>query len=143
VKVNKWKASKDQLFRGDLIAGIRPPAPSADDSIVRHILYLEGPGRETPYLSTSEDLETAKYFGEKQTVWKTSVQIAKSHKVGHISNSELLTLLKGNGKGKATWDQAYEVMTARRYVEQWSEHLLDFRDNADVNASTAAVFTKK
>ncbi|RKG75497.1 hypothetical protein D7W82_36660 [Corallococcus sp. CA049B] len=40
---------------------------------------------------------------------------------------DLLSMLRGVGKGDAKWKNALEVMTARKYVEQWSEHLLDFR----------------
>ena len=113
----KWKASKDPLFRGDTAAGVRPPVPAADDSLVRHILYLEGPGRETPYLSTTESLDTARRFAGSGAVWETSVSATRAHSVAHIANSELLAALKGNGKGKAKWSDAYEVMQARRYVE--------------------------
>ena len=137
----KWKASKDPLYRGDTTAGVRPPMPLADDSIVRHVLYLEGPRRETPSLSTTESIDTATRFGG--AVWQTSVPTAKSHSVNHISNSELLSALKGNGKGKAKWIDAYEVMQARRYAEQWSEHRLDFRRIEDAATATSAVFKRK
>lgn len=136
----KWKASKDSLFRGDTAAAVRLPTPRADDSIVRHVLYLEGPGRETPYLSTTESRDTARRFAGSGAVWQTSVATAKANAVDHISNSELLSSLQGKGKGKAKWSDAYEVMQARRYVEQWSEHLLDFRDTQDVGATVAAAF---
>ena len=62
MKQQAWKASKDPLHRGDAKESVRPPTPSADESVVRHVLYLEGSGRETPYLSTSEVYETAKRF---------------------------------------------------------------------------------
>lgn len=143
MKQLKWKASKDPLFRGDIAAGVRPPVPAADDSLVRHILYLEGPGRETPYLSTTESLEMARRFAGSGTVWETSVLAARAHSVAHIANSELLAALKGNGKGKAKWSDAYEVMQARRYVEQWSEHLLDFRGHQEVEVAVTAVFHRK
>jgi hypothetical protein len=48
--------------------------------------------------------------------------------------------LKGNGKGKAKWSDPFEVMQARRYAEQWSEHLLDFRDHPDAEHAVAEVF---
>jgi hypothetical protein len=143
MKSKSWKASKDPLFRGDVAHGVRPPVSTANDSFVRHVLYLEGPGRETPYLSTSEDLETAKRFGPDGAVWITQVARAKAASVGHIGNSELLNALKGNGKGKAKWPDPFEVMQARRYVEQWSEHLLDFRKVQDTAAVAAAIFQKK
>ena len=139
----KWKASKDPLYRGDVASGVRAPTPAADASLVRHVLFLEGPGRETPYLSASESLETARHFAGSGAVWETSVGKAKESSVGHISNSELLSSLKGNGKGKARWDDAFEVMQARRYVEQWSEHLLDFREIEDPAAKVAEIFSKK
>jgi len=97
----KWKLSKNPLLRGDSKAGVRIPTPSADDSIVRHILYLEGPGRETPYLSASENPEAAEFFAQGGALWSTFVKKAQDHNVCHISNSDLLSNLQGNGKGKA------------------------------------------
>ena len=139
----RWKKSKDPLFRGDMKDCVRPPVPDADDSIVRHILYLEGPGRETPYLSTTELEENAKYFaGKSGAVWNTTAPTAESLNVGHISKSDLLSQLKGNGKGKAKWDSAYEVMHAKKYVEQWAEHLFNFRNVSDIKASLKRVFKK-
>lgn len=143
MKKQKWKASKDPLFRGDLVSGVRPPVPTADESLVRHILYLEGPGRETPYLSTTESFDTARHFAGSGAVWETSVSRAKTRAVTHISNSELLAAMKGNGKGKAKWSEPFEVMQARRYVEQWSEHILDFRGLNDVEVTTAEIFRRK
>ena len=35
-------------------------------------------------------------------------------------------LLRGSGKGDAKWNNAYEVMQAHKYVEEWQEHLVDF-----------------
>lgn len=123
----KWKMSKDPLYRGDAKNAVCIPNPEADDSIVRHVMYFEGPGRETPYLSTSEEYEVAEKFSSGG-VWETFVRIVKKESVRHISRTELLSLMKGNGKGKAKWPNAFEVMQARRYVEQWGEHLLDFRE---------------
>ena len=104
----KWKPAKDPLFRGDFKEGVRPPAPKADDSVVRHILYLEGPGRETPYLSATESQEVAEYFaGPSGLVWQTMVNKLKEQGINHLSQADLLALLKkGNGKGKAKWDRA-------------------------------------
>jgi len=137
----RWKASKDPLYRGDARDCVRVPNPRADDSIVRHIMYFEGPGRETPYLSTSETYESADQFSDG-AIWQTLVRVAGREGVGHIGRAELLTLMKGNGKGKAKWPSAFEVMQARRYVEQWAEHLLDFREVADSAQVVKKIFSK-
>ncbi len=136
-----WKMSKDPLFRGDARNAVCVPNPDADDSIVRHVMYLEGPGRETPYLSTSEEYELAETFSNG-AVWETFVAVARKESVGHISRTELLSLMKGNGKGKAKWPNAFEVMQARRYVEQWGEHLLDFREVDRPAEATKKIFVK-
>lgn len=137
----RWKISKDPLFRGDAKDSVCVPNPGADDSIVRHIMYFEGPGRETPYLSTSEEYELAESFANG-AVWETYVKRAKDRSVGHISQTELLSVMKGNGKGKAKWPNPFEVMQARRYVEQWGEHLLDFRKVEEPAKATKAIFSK-
>lgn len=137
----KWKMSRDPLFRGDGKDSVSIPNPEADDSIVRHIMFFEGPGRETPYLSTSEEYELAENFSNG-SVWETSVKIAKKESVLHISRAELLSLMKGKGKGKAEWPNAFEVMQARRYVEQWGEHLLDFRKVENPSRVTEKIFSK-
>jgi len=138
----KWRPSRDPLLRGDAITGVRAPVATANDSIIRHVLYLEGPGRETPYLSTSESMAAASRFAQAGVVWKTLVKKAQANGVGHIGNSELLSLMKGNGKRKAKWDDPFEVMQARRYVEQWSEHLLDFRETSDPKTVVNLIFEK-
>lgn len=125
----KWKETRDPLFRGDLAEEVRLPTPAADPSMVRHILYLDGAGRETPYLSTSEWRDIAELFaGREGRVWQTKVPRAKAEKVRHLSRRELVQLLRGKGKGAASWPSPFEVMQARRYVEEWREHLLDFRE---------------
>lgn len=140
----KWKPAKDPLFRGIFKEGVRPPTPDANESIVRHILYLEGPGRETPYLSTTESQEVAEHFaGASGLVWQTKVSKFKEVSINHLSKSELLDMMKGNGKGKAKWDSPYEVMQARHYVEQWSEHLLDCRELGDAAAAVDQVFNSR
>jgi hypothetical protein len=139
--IKKWKMGKDPLFRGDAKDSVCVPSPEADDSIVRHVMYFEGPGRETPYLSTSEEYELAENFAAGN-VWETYVKIAKQESVGHISRTELLSLMKGNGKGKAQWPNPFEVMQARRYVEQWGEHLLDFRNVKEPAIVTKKIFSK-
>jgi hypothetical protein len=137
----KWKVGRDSLYRGDYKGLIHRPVPSADDSIVRHILFLEGPGRDTPYLSTTEEEAVARRFaGTGGAVWQTTVKKAKDLSVGHLSKAELLSQLNGNGKGRAKWTSPFEVMQARRYVEQWSEHLLDFRKIKDVVSTTKELF---
>lgn len=141
VAKKKWKASKDPLYRGDEKRSVCVPSPDANDSIVRHVMYFEGPGRETPYLSTTEEFELAEYFSNG-AVWQTYVKIAKAESVGHIARTELLSLMKGNGKGKAKWPNAFEVMQARRYVEQWGEHLLDFRGIKDPSSIVKEIFEK-
>ncbi len=140
-----WKL-QDPLFRGDSATAITAPSPAASKNVVRHILYLEGAGRETPYLSASEMVEAAESFaGSDGAVWRTSVTVARSHRVTHLSNKELMGLLKGKGKGRAEWRSAIEVAQARRYVEEWAEHLLDFSSvGSDLNAAetAATIFTR-
>lgn len=138
---SKWK-KQDPLFSGDAEAAVSVPTPDANAAIVRHILYLEGPGRESPYLSVSEARDLAARFAQDRGLWKTFVKHAAVRDIGHISNKELLQLLKGAGKGMASWDDGYEVMQARRYVEQWSEHLLDFRRVADPALAVIDIFEK-
>lgn len=137
----KWKASKDPLYRGDAKDSVCVPNPDADDSFVRHIMYFEGPGRETPYLSTSEQYELAENFSAG-AVWQTFVKTAEQESIRHISHTELLSQLKGNGRGKAQWPSAFEVMQARRYVEQWGEHLLDFRTADNPSEAIKKIFSK-
>lgn len=116
------------LFRGDDPAGVTIPVPAADASLVRHILYMGGKGRDTPYLSTSEDRALAAVFG---TIWETSynkVEAEAERGVRVRSREELSSLLRGRGHGDARWSSPAEVMLARKYVERWLEHLLDFRE---------------
>ena len=139
----KWKQSKNPLYRGDHKDTVSLPTSDANESVVRHVLYLEGPGRASPYLSTSERQETAKRFAQKGGVWETLVARVKAEGVGHISRLELLGMLKGKGKGKAAWPSAFEIMQARRYVEEHGEHLLDFRNIIDAKATIVKIFVKK
>jgi len=139
-----WKKSRDPLFRGDSAAGVARPEPSANDSIVAHILYLDGAGRSTPYQSTTESEEMAQHFaGRRGRVYRTTVKAAVARSVHHISRIELLKLLRGTGKGRAKWRSRFEVMQARRYVEMWAEHLLDYGDVApeDVADIVAELYT--
>ncbi len=80
--------------------------------------FLEGPGRKTPYVSTSEQYDLAENFAKAGAVWKVYVQNAQPKGVNHINKFDLLAVMKGNRKGKAKWPESYDVMQARRYVEQ-------------------------
>jgi hypothetical protein len=141
----KWKISKDSLFRGDAKNGVRPAAHGSDKSLVRHILFLDGPGRLTPYLSFSESEDIAGGFAGK--TGKTYVTVPnkwRDHGVKHRSRTELQDLLKGSGKGDAAWPDAFEVAQARRYVEEHLEHLGDFSDLPDqssVDSSTGGIIS--
>ncbi|WP_295457433.1 hypothetical protein [uncultured Thiodictyon sp.] len=140
----KWKLSKDPLYRGDRVNGVAPPTHGANPSLVRHILYLEGHGRETPYLSCTESNDIAAIFsGKNGKVYQTSVSTWKPNGVSHRSRKELLALLKGKGNGKAEWSSAFEVMRANQYVEEHQEHLADFADLPDqpaVDQATKTIF---
>ncbi len=123
----KWRHQSDPLLRGDGADEVGLPAPDGDTSIVRHVLYMEGPGRETPYLSTSELREAAEHFaGRGGRVWSAMLRVLRREGLGHVSRRDLLDLLRGTGKGRAKWHSAFEVAQARRYAEQWHEHLVDF-----------------
>jgi len=131
---HSWKLTRDPLYRGDSESGISQPAPNASPSIVRHILYLEGFGRPTPYLSATEVRETADSFagsGGRTYVGRPSDW--PKHGVFHRSRKELLLLLRGHGKGDANWPSAFEVMRAHQYVEESQEHLADFRKVGDLS----------
>lgn len=115
------------LFRGDDPAGVTIPVPAADASLVRHILYLGGKGRETPYLSTSEDRTSAEVFG---AVWETSHNKVKAEEHRGVrvrAYTELLAVLQGRGHGDAGGYSPFQVSQARKFVERHLEHLLDFR----------------
>lgn len=47
------------------------------------------------------------------------------------------SLLKGKGQGPAKWHSALEVMQARKYVEQWGEHILSYVDLPDSESAGA------
>ncbi len=130
-----WSAKRDPLYRGDVAGGVQVPQPAADPSLVRHILYPDGPGRQSPYLSVSESREVAQRFaGADGRVYDTRVLTWAEHGVGHRARKELVQLLRGQGKGDAAWPSAFEVMQARRYVEENAEHLADFRSLRDADA---------
>ncbi|WP_155742607.1 hypothetical protein [Variovorax paradoxus] len=139
-----WKINKDPLFRGDVAHGVRSATHGADRSIVRHILYLDGQGRDTPYLSCTESKETATRFANKGgKVYETYAKEWLSSGVKHRSRKELFLLLKGGGKGDAKWHDAFEVAIARKYVEEHMEHLCDFTDKAtqaDIDVAVGKIF---
>ena len=140
-----WKLKRDPLLRGDQRGGVALPSPDADRSLVRHILFLEGYGRLTPYLSASESRATATRFaGSTGTVYIGHPETWTNVGVKHRSRKELLQLLKGKGKGDAEWHSAFDVMRAHQYVEEWQEHLADFSavDTADLEAVAATVFSE-
>ncbi len=86
-----WKESEDLLFRGDSLEIPDPPDPTAEASLVRHILQVDGPGQQTPFLSTTESEETARYFAlPKGFVLSTSVPVLQEADLGYIGNKELL-----------------------------------------------------
>lgn len=129
----KGKASRDPLYRGDAAGRVGLPSPGASPSIVRHVLYLEGLGRDTPYLSTSESLDAASHFaGQSGRVWKTGATRLSAAMIKHWSRKDIAQLLQGKGKGRATWPSAFEVAQARRYVEEWREHLADFSEMTEL-----------
>ncbi|WP_139351673.1 hypothetical protein [Rhodanobacter sp. C06] len=139
-----WKLGQDSLYRGDMDPGPTPPTFGADKSIIRHILYLEGLGRETPYLSTSELQSTAQYFSRNGgRIYVTNPSMWPSYNVAHIPRTMLNQLLTGKGKGNASWSRASDVRRARELVELHSEHLSDFAkftSQTDINTATAAIF---
>ncbi len=124
--MSPWKEQDDPLFRGDSVAIIEPPQPWADPSLVRHILQLDGPGQEAPYLSTTESEQTARQFAlPAGFVHGTVVPLVRTARIGYRGRLELLQLLVGTGKGKAHWHSPAEVKRAAQLVEQHAEHLLD------------------
>ncbi|MEZ4293574.1 MAG: hypothetical protein R3B70_01260 [Polyangiaceae bacterium] len=122
----KWRQRRDPLWRGDTVPLTRP-VPGADGAIVRHVLFLDGPGRPTPFHSATESRRTAEHFaGPGGKVYETYVTSVEEVGARHISHIELLGLLRGKGHGKAKWHSAFEVLQARRKVEEHIEHLFDF-----------------
>jgi hypothetical protein len=140
---------EDPLLRGDHAESVTLPDPQGHDSIVRHVLYIDGAGRSTPYSSTTEDAATARMFATRDGhVWHTFVARVEAEGLRWISMQELLSLLVGKGKGNATWPRASEVQQARAHVEQWAEHLVDFRalkgrPEQDVQKAVVAIFSEE
>lgn len=135
----KWRAKSAPLLRGDNAGGLTQPVPASARSIVRHVLFLGGPGRPTPYHSTTETEAVAlRWAGPSGRIYQTTVKEAQVRNVRHVSHLELLQLLRGNGHGDAAWPSAADVKQARRYVEQSAEHLLDFSGLAGLTADQLA-----
>jgi len=140
-----WKLKRDLLYRGDRRGGVTLPVPRANRSLVRHILYLEGYGRATPYLSSSESRATATRFASSDG----SLYIGRPENwsavgVKHRNRKELLQLLRGKGKGDGQWHSAFEVMRAHQFVEESDEHLADFstaEDGADLERMAKTAFS--
>lgn len=127
VSTKKTRRQPD-LYRGDSAEGVSVPAPRSPTKIVAHILYLDGPGRSTPFTSTTESRAVASTFaGRMGAVWGTSPPIAEEQGAAHISLKRLLADLKSTGKGECAWTDPWEVAQARVFVERSSEHLLDWR----------------
>ena len=142
---SSWKQKSGTLYRGDVKDGVALPVPDAEKSLVRHILYLEGYGRTTPYLSTSESKDTASHFaGTTGHVYEGTPRTWPSQNVAHRSRRELLQLLRGKGHGDAKWNSAFEVLRAYQYVEEHLEHLADFssttpKDNDDLTSIVSSI----
>jgi hypothetical protein len=124
-----------QVYRGnsDDVAG--RPEPSADSNLVRHVLYLGGPGRSSPYLSLTADRATAVDFG---TLWESSVAALNSAGARHLPTEALITALKRN-QGRSKWPSARDRQRALKYVEQHGEELADYRSFSDARSALAAV----
>jgi hypothetical protein len=124
--VRTYRKSGD-LFRGDASEAVSVPNPAADPSLVRHILYLGGYGRESPYLSTSsEETSAAKFARGGGRIWKTSGQRAERLGAKHLSQDALLAILKSSTTGRASRRNTRQRLEARKLVELHAEHLIDF-----------------
>ena len=132
----------DPLFRGDGADAVWVPNPVADPSLIRHILYIGGYGRESPYLSTSSEESSAGRFAAGGRVWKTTGELAERLGAKHLSQSDLETILKSSTKGRARWDNAWQRLQARKYVELHAEHLIDFIPFKKAGASVKGVVHK-
>ena len=98
-------------------------------------------GRDTQWTSTTETEVTARHFARPHgRVWETDKSTATTQGARHLSKKELLQLLKGFGKGQAKWNDAIEVASARAYVLQWDEHLLNWQGHKDIKSAIKATF---
>ena len=66
------------------------------------------------------------FAGPTGHVWETDTATATSEGAKHLSRKQLLQDLRGFGKGRAKWQDEYEVAQAAALVARWSEHLLDW-----------------
>jgi hypothetical protein len=141
--MQRTSKKEDPLFRGDRSDTVCVPAPGADPSLIRHILYLGGYGRESPYLSTSSEESIAAGFATGGgRVWKTSGQRAEHLGVKHLSQRELEAILRSSRKGRARWSNARQRLLAQKYVEQHAEHLIDFIPLKKTPAAVIKMFEK-
>lgn len=102
-----------KLLRGDSHEGVVVPTPGASTTIVEHILYLGSYGRETPFTSTTESLEAAEHFaGRHGAVWQTTTRRAEAAGAKHWSQAQLVSNLQGFGKGRARWNDRWEVASS-------------------------------
>ena len=142
-KVGATRVPEDgALFRGDAHEGVAVPDPRADPSVVRHILYLDGAGRATPYSSTTDDPLIARSFARPGRVWRTSAARARLYGAELVDLEELLQNLRGSGRGDRFRGRPAEVAQARVYAERHHEHLLDWRAIAasEARARVTATF---
>ena len=100
------------------------PTPSADPSLIRHVLHVGSDGRETPYLSTSDARDLAAEFGTQ--LWETTASLAIARGATHLRHEELMQIIKTSSTGRASWRSAFERRQAWKFVEQHREHLLDY-----------------
>lgn len=111
--------------------------------MVAHILQFGGRDQPTPYTSTSDVLEYAKHFAfPGGIVWHTNEQTVTRLRARVISLGELRHLLRGFGKGKAKWNDAWEVKQALGLAEYWREHIIDWSGHPDVANAIVACFWK-
>jgi len=130
-------SSDSPRYRGndDEVAG--RPAPKADSNLVRHVLYLGGRGRATPYLSITADRDEAATFG---ALWKTSSAALRSSGAKHLPNDALIAALTSN-KGRARWPSTKDRLRAAKYAEEHGEELADFSAFDDESTALAATTT--
>ncbi len=144
--MDRRRTATETLFRGDSTDAVAVPDPASRTSIVEHILYLGGYGRETPFTSVTESEDAADHFaGSDGAVWLTAAPRATAAGAKHWSRRALLDNLRGFGKGRAKWRSAWDVAQARRYVAEWAEHLVDWSgvEAAEIGARIKTTFDKR